>query len=287
MTSKPATDGFDPLSDRDHRRVAKFIEHTAGIQLPLSKRSLIEGRLRKRQRALGYRSLHEYLDFALDTAAGEDELIHLLDAITTNKTDFYREPDHFRFLRRHIQGELAPRRDAGWKRPLRVWSAGCSTGEEPYTLAMELMEARRDLPGFSFEIQASDISVTCLQTAQKAVYAHQRIEPVPMELRKRYLMRSRDKSRNLVQMGPELREKISFRSFNLLTDSYDFKSRFDIIFCRNVMIYFSNEDRLQIAQRFAHALGSNGLLFIGHSETLTDRASGFQQLVPTIYRKTA
>ena len=277
----------DPLSERDHKRVAEYIEQTAGIQLPLSKRSLIEGRLRKRVRKTGYASLHDYIDDVLNSAADEPERLNLLDAITTNKTEFYREPGHFHFLREHILQELMPLRDRGWKRPLRIWSAGCSSGEEPYTLAMEMLEIGKDRPEFRFEILATDISVSCLQTARQAIYAHHKIESIPMELRKRYLLRSRDKTQALVRMAPELRDKITFKTFNLLTDAYKFQPGFDMIFCRNVMIYFSNEDRIQVAHRFAHALEKDGLLFIGHSETLTDKGTTFRQVKPTVYRKSS
>lgn len=276
----------DPLSERDHRRVARYIEQVAGIQLPSAKRSLIEGRLRKRQRATGHASLHAYIDHVLESADGAGERLYLLDALTTNKTEFYREASHFTFLRKHITQDLAGRRLAGWKRPLRIWSAGCSSGEEPYTLAMEMLEMRRQHPGFSCDILATDISVSSLQKARKGVYPHERIEPVPMELRRRYLLRSRDKASNLVSMAPELRQKIRFDTFNLLTDRYEFRHPFDAIFCRNVMIYFNNEDRAQIVHNFAQSLSHDGLLFIGHSETLSGHHDGFAQQIPAVYKHT-
>jgi chemotaxis protein methyltransferase CheR len=276
----------DPLSRKDHKLVADYVHRTAGIQLPKSKMSLVEGRLRKRQRQTGYASLHEYITVVLNSAADNEERLHLLDAITTNKTDFYREPDHFQTLRKHVRNTLEPLRQQGWRQPLRIWSAGCSSGEEPYTLAIEMMELSRELPGFKFTIRATDISDSCLIKARKATYPHSRIDPVPMALRKNYLLRSKNKSKNLVCMGPELRDKVTFGAFNLLTDTYDFKPRFDIIFCRNVMIYFSNEDRAQIINRFAHSLVPGGVLFIGHSETISDTSSNFKQVVPTVYQKT-
>ena len=273
----------DSLTERDHKRVARYIEQTAGIQLPESKRSLIEGRLRKRQRTRGMSSLRDYLNFVFDSAEGEEERVFLLDAITTNKTDFYREPDHFKILRRHIEQNLAPHRKQGWSRPLRLWSAGCSSGEEPYTLAMEMLEVQRQYSTFNFDILATDISVSCLTMAKNATYPHARIEPVSMELRRRYLLRSKDNSRDLVRIAPEVRRYVGFEEFNLLTDLYDFKHKFDVIFCRNVMIYFNNEDRGQICQRFSNALVEGGLLFIGHSESLMDRDTNFRQISPTVY----
>ena len=286
MGSDITTPLQDSLSRKDHKLVADYIERIAGIQLPESKMSLIEGRLRKRQRKTGHKSLHEYINVILSSPEGEPERLNLLDALTTNKTDFYREPDHFDTLRKHILETLVPLHQQGWKQPLRIWSAGCSSGEEPYTLAIELMELRRELPGFQFTIHATDISNSCLTVARNATYPHSRIDPVPLTLRREYLLRSKDRTKNLVCMGPELRDKVNFSVFNLLTDEYKFDPRFDIIFCRNVMIYFNNNDRSQIIDRFAHSLNRNGLLFIGHSETISDRASNFEQLVPTVYQKT-
>jgi chemotaxis protein methyltransferase CheR len=286
MDSNEIADVQDSLSRKDHKLVADYIERTAGIQLPASKVSLIEGRLRKRQRQTGHASLHEYINVVLNSDEGEQERLHLLDAITTNKTDFYREPDHFQTLRKHVLETLAPLYKQGWKQPLRIWSAGCSSGEEPYTLAIEMMELRRELPGLQFTIHATDISDSCLIKARKATYAHNRVDPVPLVLRKRYFLRSRDKGKDLVCMGPELKDKVNFGVFNLLTDAYKFQPRFDIIFCRNVMIYFNNEDRNQIIDRFSHSLKPGGLLFIGHAETIADRSSNFKQVVPTVYQKT-
>jgi chemotaxis protein methyltransferase CheR len=276
----------DPLSRKDHKLVADYVHRTAGIQLPESKMSLVEGRLRKRQRQTGYASLHEYINVVLNSEEGNEERLHLLDAITTNKTDFYREPDHFQILRKHVVKTLEPLRQQGWKQPLRIWSAGCSSGEEPYTLAIEMMELCRELPGFKFSIHATDISNSCLIKARKAIYPHSRIDPVPIMFRKHYLLRSKNRTKDLVCMGPELRDKVNFGVFNLLTDTYDFKPRFDIIFCRNVMIYFNSDDRRQIINRFSHSLVSGGLLFIGHAETIADASSIFKQVVPTVYQKT-
>ncbi len=274
----------DPLSQRDHKRVAKFVEKTAGIQLPDSKRTLIEGRLRKRQRKTQFNSLRDYLDFVFDTPEGVAEQVHLIDAITTNKTDFYREATHFEFLREHIIRVLSPMRQQGWKRPLKIWSAGCSSGEEPYTLAIEMLELQRELPGFQFHIDATDISLSCLEKAQRAIYEHDKITPVPMALRKRYLMRGRDKSQGKVMIAPEVKQHVTFRIFNLLTDEYHFDAPYDVIFCRNVMIYFNNSDRHEISRCFAHSLNKDGLLFIGHSETMADKEVGFSQIIPTVYK---
>ena len=277
---------YDHISESDHRRVAEYIKQAAGIQLPASKRYLIEGRLRKRQRILGYKDLKTYLKFVFESKQGQEECVNLIDAMTTNKTEFFREPEHFNFLHEQIITKLAQLRELGWKRPLRIWSAGCSSGEEPYTIAMVLAEAQRQFPGLRFEITATDISPSVLKIAKGATYPHERIEPVPMLLRKRYLLKSADKSKNLVRMATEIQQHIKFSEFNLLNDSFSFSRPYDLIFCRNVMIYFSHEDRIALARRFAGSLSSNGYLFIGHSETLNESSEHLRQQVPTVYQKT-
>lgn len=277
----------DGLAPRDHRRVAAFIEKTVGIQLPEHKRALIETRLRKRVRETGHDSLGHYLDFALSAEGRVSEQPLLIDAITTNKTDFFREPVHFQFLVHHVRQTLAPRADIGWRSPLRVWSAACSTGEEPYTLAMVLLELQQSLPGFHFEIDATDIAPSVLVTAQRATYPEDRIEPIPMPLRRRYLLRSRSSTRRLVRFTPEVRRCVRFYPFNLINDAYPDTPEYDIIFCRNVMIYFNNEDRQRIIGQMRTSLHDGGLLFIGHSESIGNQRHDFETLVPTVYRRTA
>lgn len=274
----------DPLSEKDHKRVAEYIKQTAGIQLPASKRYLIEGRLSKRQRNLGYKNLKSYLNFVLETHEGEKERINLIDALTTNKTDFFREPEHFNFLHQIIS-KLALKRERGWQQPLRIWSAGCSSGDEAYTLAMVLTETSRQYPGLKFEIVATDISPSVLKTAKKAIYSHNKVEPVPLALRKRYLLKSAKKEKNLIRIAPEIRQKVRFGEFNLLKDKFSFSKPYDMIFCRNVMIYFSQEDRISLIQRFTQSLVKKGYLFVGHSETLTESHAKLQQAIPTVYQK--
>ena len=274
----------DSLKEVDRKRISAYIEKEVGIQLPKSKHSLVKTRLRKRQRKLGMPTLSEYIDYALAEVEGEDERLHMVDALTTNKTDFYREPYHFEFLAEQItrMHKQKPWTDT---RPFTIWSAGCSTGEEPYTMAMELSELQRVLHDFDFQVIATDISVSCLQTAKRAIYLHERVEPVDIALRKRYLMRGRNAQEKMVQVAPEVRAKVDFQFFNLLASQYDgFKTRFDVIFCRNVMIYFNNSDRNFIIQNFARCLKKNGILFIGHSESLPENSDIFKRIRPTIYQ---
>ncbi|MFP4278534.1 MAG: CheR family methyltransferase [Halochromatium sp.] len=268
----------------DHQRVAAFIERIAGIQLPEHKRSLIETRLRRRVKATGYPSIQSYLDFAFSPAGEATEQVLMLDALTTNKTDFFREPTHFDYLIHYVNSRLLPLKAAGWASPLRVWCAASSTGEEPYTLAMVLCELERRLTGFRFELLATDIAPSVLATAKKAIYDRQRIASVPETLRKRYFLRSKDARNPLVRIAPELRQRVVFDQFNLISGHYAEWPIFDVIFCRNVMIYFSAEDRNRVVKQLATRLNLGGLLFIGHSETLGVRSSLFKQQIPTVYR---
>ncbi|MFZ0257173.1 MAG: CheR family methyltransferase [Gammaproteobacteria bacterium] len=273
------------LSDRDLRRVAEYIGAEVGIQLPPSKRSLVEGRLGKRLRRLGFCDYTSYLDYALDAEEGNAERIHLVDAITTNKTDFFREPQHFHYLVEQALPELERARGLAGPRELSVWSAGCSSGEEPYTLAMVLCEAAEQRPRRRFSILATDISRRALETAVRGIYPEQRVAPVPLLLRRKYLLRSRNRMEGLVRMGPRLCERTRFGQLNLMARNFGLERQMSVIFCRNVMIYFSPADRQQLARRFAAQLVPGGYLFIGHSESLNGLDTGLKQLSAAVYRK--
>jgi chemotaxis protein methyltransferase CheR len=271
----------DPISEVEHRLVSEFIESTAGIQMPASKRTLIETRLRKRQRLLGFNNLRDYINFALKDLEGASERQNLLDALTTNKTDFYREDAHFLFLKAYLDKHRYHSKD-----PLKIWSAGCSSGEEPYTLSIEMLEIQRQYPSFDFRITATDISSKCLDKARIAIYPHEKVEPIELALRQRYLLRSKDPSKNIVKIAPEARAPVKFNYFNLITGDWrNWQAHFDVIFCRNVMIYFNNLDRSLLTERFYNALKQGGILMIGHSESLIDNTGLFERLQPTIYRK--
>lgn len=270
----------DPLLENDRQRIADFIERSAGIQMPPSKKTLIESRLRKRQRALSYNTLKEYVHFVFETEEGKLEVSHLVDALTTNKTEFYREQKHFEFLRTHLANHYQKGSICN------VWSAGCSSGEEPYTLAIEMSEFRHMQSDFTFNVLATDISTKCLTTARRGVYSHDKIEPVDIALRKRYLLRSKDKAEDKVKIDPEIAKQVEFQYFNLISgDWHPMMERFSVIFCRNVMIYFNNQDRAELTRRFYQSLQPGGLLFIGHSESLIDGERLFTRLRPTVYRR--
>ena len=280
-----AQPGDGGLSERELKRVARFIGDAVGIQLPDSKKILVEGRLRRRLRKLGYSCFKQYLDFVLDDPRGKDERLHLIDVLTTNKTDFFREPEHFDYLINQALPELDKQRIKAGRADIKLWSAGCSTGEEPYTLSIVMNEAMPQFPGMRFQILATDISHSCLQTGKRGVYTEKNIEPVPMELRKKYFLRSRDRRSELVQMGPDLRQRITFQELNLMDEQFSLPHMMDVIFYRNVMIYFNNEIRERLVAKFERQLHPGGYLFVGHSESLNAIDSSLEQVAPMVYRK--
>ncbi len=277
--------GHASLSNRELHRIAEFIDGEVGIQLPDSKHTLVEGRLRKRLRQLGFNKFKDYLDHALGSPEGKHERLHLIDAITTNKTSFFRESEHFRYLVDKSLSAIEKKRRSDDRRELNVWSAGCSSGEEAYTLAIVLTEAAEKFRGLRFRILATDISKSSLDTARRAIYPEQRIDPVPLELRKKYFLRSRNPAEALVQMGSELRNRIRFGSLNLMANSFSLSQKMDVIFCRNVMIYFNNQAREKLVRKFGQQLVPGGYLFVGHSESLNGFEKTLEQVAPMVYRK--
>lgn len=273
------------LSDNDFRKLSRFIEETVGIRMPENKRIMVEGRLNKRLRILEIGSFEEYLEFTFSPEQRSGELILMIDAITTNKTDFFRESDHFDFMMNTLLPEQYQNKGWGAATPLRVWSTASSTGEEPYTIAIVLEEFSETVPKFSYSLLATDISTYVLESAKKAVYSESRIQPVPQNLRKKYFLKSREREKNLVRIKPYLRRKVAFSRLNLMQQTFPLRHPFEIIFCRNVIIYFDRERQLALLERLYRHLVPGGYLFVGHSETLTGTNIPFETVVPTVYRK--
>jgi len=273
------------LRDREFIRFSTFIFDNVGIKMPPAKKTMLEARLQKRLKALGIESFEEYGDFVFSQEGRSSELIHLIDVVTTNKTDFFREPAHFDFLVKsalpailHSRGDLS-------REPVRIWSAGCSTGEEPYTLAMVLSEFALGRPDFRAAITASDISTQVLQAARTGIYPEDRTDPIPLNLKKKYLLRSREKTKSLVRIAPQLRSLITFRRINFMDDDFGMAEKMDIIFCRNVVIYFDKPTQQTLMRKFHKQLRPGGFLFIGHSETLSGLDVDFKAVASTVYRK--
>jgi chemotaxis protein methyltransferase CheR len=250
--------------------LAELVRDSSGIALPDVKQVLLESRLRRRLRALELPTFADYIEHLQDPAARASELPALVDAVATNQTSFFREPRQFEYLLRGAAGSLAL--ENGVPRVLRAWCAGCSTGEEAYTLAMVLAEAGRLATLRGYTILASDISQTALHQARRAIYKETAVAALPTVWRQRYLMRSRDRSAGLVRVSPELRAAIRYERRNLIDAQDQPDSRFDLIFCRNVLIYFGADQRRCVLGRLCARLRLGGMLCLGHA----DNISGFR-----------
>ncbi|MGA7522491.1 MAG: CheR family methyltransferase [Acidobacteriaceae bacterium] len=270
------------LSARDFNRLSAFVYREAGIRLGPEKRTMLEARLRRRLRSLNLESYSRYCDYLFADEGRREEVVPFLDVVTTNKTDFFREAGHFTFLSEQALPEMAARAEG---RPVLVWSAGCSSGEEPYTLAMVLSEYAETHPGFRFQVLATDISTQVLEKAQLGIYTAEGVEPVPPALRRKYLMRGRERSSDQVRVVPEMRRLVEFRRLNFMDTDYGLAGQADAIFCRNVIIYFDRPTQEKILQRLARQLVPQGYLFVGHSETLHDMQLPVVAIGPALYRK--
>ncbi|NGZ29015.1 MAG: protein-glutamate O-methyltransferase [Magnetococcales bacterium] len=282
----PSSDRETGLSDKDFQKLSEFIYDQCGIKMPPSKKTMLEARMQKRLRTLGMSSFREYCNWVLDPVASDNELINFIDIVTTNKTDFFREPSHFEYLVSTAIPEMVRGEGAGVRRKLMVWSAGCSTGEEPYTLCMVLSEFAERYPGLNFDysILATDISTRVLEKAASAIYEGEKTDPIPMNLKKKYLLRSKDRTQNLVRIVPELRSKVRFRRINFMDSEFGLREKMDVIFCRNVIIYFDRPTQERLINKFCRNLIPGGYLMVGHSETLNSLNVPVVQVSPTIYR---
>ena len=284
--SYPAGIAAERLSDADFARMAAIvIEHT-GIKLPPGKKLMVEGRLRKRLRELRLNSLSDYCRHLFEGDGLKDELPHLTDAVTTNKTDFFRELEHFHLLRgRLVPSLLADRRGSARPR-LKVWSAASSTGAEAYTIAMVLHDMAGSPQRFQFSILGTDISNAVLRAAERAVYSREMIEPVPAEMQRRYVLHGRTPAAaREVRIAPELRSRVRFAHLNLMEPTYPIDRDVDVIFLRNVLIYFERDTQEQVVTRLASHLRPGGFLVLGHSESMIGSSLGFAQWAPGVFHK--
>lgn len=266
------------FQDKDFSRVKKMVYEFAGIDLNDSKKNLVYNRLSKRIRMLDTASFQAYLDYV--EAQGEAEFVHLINAITTNLTFFFRENHHFEYLKNTLLPMLI--KDNAASKKIRVWSAGCSTGEEPYSLAIILKEA---VPSnWDAKVLATDLDTTVVDTARKGVYAIDRLKGVSEERIKKWFLKGKGGQDGFVKVKPELQSMIDFGQINLMND-WPIKDTIDVIFCRNVVIYFDKPTQAKLFNRFADLLPNHGHLIIGHSESLYKVCDKFDLLGQTIYKK--
>ncbi len=280
-----AVDAADRLNDKDFARISQLISRHAGIKLPPAKRVMVEGRLRRRTRALGYHTVGDYCAFMFEHGGLQSEFVHLLNAVTTNKTDFFREPEHFTLLQKELVPELLTLR-----RPmpptLKFWSAASSTGAEAYTIAMVMAEMAANERGLGFQILGTDISTEVLEQAQRGIYAADMVAPVPPEICRRYVMRGRTaQQRNAVRIVPELRRKVRFARLNLMDERYPFDRDMDVIFVRNVLIYFDSPTQRAVSARLAEHLRPGGFLIFGHSESTIGSGLKMRQRAPAVFQR--
>jgi chemotaxis protein methyltransferase CheR len=271
------------ISSRDYTRLRALVYDEAGINLGSEKKAMLEGRIRRRLKELAIHSYGEYCDYLFSGEGLRDELVHLIDVVTTNKTDFFREPRHFDFLTATAVPEFLASNSA--RRPMLIWSAACSTGEEPYTLALVLSEYGLTHPGFTFKIIATDISTTVLKKASLGIYSADAVRPVPQALKVKYFMRGRESSVERVRVVPELRRLVEFRRLNFMDSDYGIQEKFDAIFCRNVIIYFDRPTQQSILGKITQRLQPRSYLFMGHAETLHDLNLPLAPVAPSLYRR--
>lgn len=271
----------DRISKRNFDKLARFIYDYSGIKMPPTKLTMLEGRLRRRLRATRHSSFDDYCDFLFNDGGLDQESVYLIDVVTTNKTDFFREAKHFEYMQTVALPTLA---DSG-VRTIRTWSSACSTGAEPYTMAMvlaEFVEGRSDL---SYNVLATDLSTDVLQTARRGIYAEDLVAPVPRDLQKKYVMVAKQQGRRDVRISPKLRSRIGFARMNLMDEKYPIGDMMHLIFCRNVLIYFDKQTQAGVLTRLCDCLAKGGYMFIGHSESITGFDLPLKQVSNTVFQR--
>ena len=271
------------MTPEEFRKLSSFITEHTGIKMPEAKKVMLQSRLQKRLRYLDMNSFKEYVEYVFSEDGIQNELIHMLDVVSTNKTDFFREPVHFEFLEKTLLPEYV--NNFPLNRPLKIWSAGCSSGEEVYTIAITISEFINNHPGLNYSIFGTDISTEILRRAVNAIYKEEKINNIPIELKKKYFLKSKDRTKKLVRIVPELRNKANFARMNLMDSAYDVKDTFDVIFCRNVLIYFNREIQESVINKLIRKLRTGGYFFIGHSESIMGMDVPLKQIKPTIFQR--
>lgn len=274
------------LLQKDFTRLSQFIHSEYGIKMPDVKKTLLESRLQKRLKSLEIRSFKDYCDYLFSPEGMSEELPHFINKITTNKTDFFREKEHFEYLSNNVLPLLVNQDNT--RKTINIWSAGCSTGEEAYTIGMVVQDYldRNRIDRVDVSILATDISCEVLSIAKRAVYHDIRSAPIPFPIKKKYLLKSKAKDRKLIKIAPEIRQLVRFGRLNFMDTDYGLKQKMDIIFCRNVIIYFDKPTQDQILKNMLGYLKKGGYFFQGHSETTQGVNLPIRQVYPTVYVKT-
>jgi chemotaxis protein methyltransferase CheR len=271
----------DRISKRNFEKLAQFIYDYSGIKMPSTKLTMLEGRLRRRLRATNHATFDGYCDFLFHEDGLEQETVYLIDAVTTNKTDFFREARHFEYMQQVALPALA----GNGVRTIRTWSSACSTGAEPYTMAMVLEEFTADRRDLNYSILATDLSTDVLATARRGIYADDMIHPVPRDLQRKYVMVAKKADRREVRISAALRSRVGFARMNLMDESYPVGEGMHMIFCRNVLIYFDKPTQSAVLKRLCARLLPGGYMFIGHSESITGIDLPLKQVSNTVFQR--
>lgn len=273
------------LSETEFRKIASYIEKNVGIKMPPEKRLMMQSRLTSRLKALQLDSFKQYIDYVF---SGKDtdnhEIIMMIDAMTTNLTEFFREPQHFDFMRNVALPEYA----AQGRGKIKIWSAGCSTGQEPYTLSMVMSEFIRQNPTSSirdYSVLATDISTKVLDKAASAIYPMDAVKGIPKQTMHQYFLKGKDPKNPSVRLKQEIRDRVNFMRLNFMDDDYGFRDTLQIIFCRNVLIYFDKTNQERVINQFLRYLEPGGYLFLGHSETIFGMTLPFRTVAPTVFQR--
>ncbi len=270
------------MSHTDFARFSQLIYELCGINLHEGKKELVKARLGKRIRSGGFQSFRDYYQHVVEDRTGQ-ELIHLLDSISTNFTSFFREPQHFDYLRREFLPEyICGKKERG--RKLQFWSAGCSSGEEAYSIAMTLLETMENPASWALKILGTDLSTRVLKEAESGIYPQEKIRSLPPPLIKKYFLRGSDRWKGYARVKESLKHYVTFRRLNLM-EPFSFPQSLDGIFCRNVMIYFDKRTQASLVRRFHECLAAGGVLLIGHSESLAGIQHPFRYVKPAVYQK--
>lgn len=269
------------LPPKCYERLRRLVYEHSRINLGDKKLELVQSRLAKRLRALEVKSYEAYCDL-VESKAGDAELEHLINAISTNHTFFFREAAHFDFMTHRVLPEFVA---SGAKHPFRLWSAASSSGEEAYTLAIVLSEFSRQRQKLGWSIECTDISSRILESASRAIYPHERLQKIERETLRRYFQKGQNKWEGFFRVKAELRNQVHFQRLNLLKPPYPFNQPFEVIFCRNVMIYFDRPTQEELVGHLSQFLVPGGYLMIGHSESLTGIDHKLHTVQPAIYQK--
>ncbi|WAP69820.1 CheR family methyltransferase [Jiella pelagia] len=285
MGALASNTGHDHIQAADFERISALVGETIGIRLTVQKRLMVESRLRKRFRQIGESSFSAYCRHLFDEGGLEGEMVHIIDAITTNKTDFFREEEHLVLMERQLVPDLLQRRRQ--ERPtLKIWSAASSNGAEAYSIAMILQDMIDRGRFFRYAILGTDISTSVLKTAREAIYPLGAIDPVPPRLAERYILRGRGPDRgDQVRIAPAIRKRVLFERMNLMDESYPYDRDVDIVFLRNVLIYFDKTDQEAVVARLLGHVRPGGYLIVGHSESMIVREGSVSQIASGVFQK--